>query len=194
MSLFHSLGRTTVSVQVRGVLCDIPQQDTFLRWGVISTSPNPQAGGPPYVGCSRLLMQYIRSYPPCWRPFLHPQPEDASCRGDWDPPLKALVTWYRLAFSVKLIFCGLPHFCRIWGENINRYVFFTFVRCIFILSKFYLITNWCTSELSLKKNIKIYVKIYNRNEICRSCFSVNFNVYYNIVFFSRQLTTAADGE
>jgi hypothetical protein len=26
--------------------------------------PNPQAGGPPHVGCPRLLIQYIRSYPP----------------------------------------------------------------------------------------------------------------------------------
>jgi hypothetical protein len=26
--------------------------------------PNPQAGGPPPVGCLRLLIQYIRSYPP----------------------------------------------------------------------------------------------------------------------------------
>ncbi|KAJ4427260.1 hypothetical protein ANN_24878 [Periplaneta americana] len=27
-------------------------------------SPNPQAGGPPLIGCPRLLIQYIRSYPP----------------------------------------------------------------------------------------------------------------------------------
>ena len=47
--------------------------------------PNPQAGGPFIVGCPRLLIQYIRSYPPYWRPFLHPQPKDASCRGDRDP-------------------------------------------------------------------------------------------------------------
>jgi hypothetical protein len=26
--------------------------------------PNPKSGGPPLVGCSRLLIQYIRSYPP----------------------------------------------------------------------------------------------------------------------------------
>jgi hypothetical protein len=51
--------------------------------------PNPQAGGPPLVGSPRLLIQYIRSYPPYWRPFLHPQPEDAPCRGDRDP----LITW-----------------------------------------------------------------------------------------------------
>jgi len=35
--------------------------DTFLRWGVVSTSPNPQAGGPPQLGCPRLIIQYIRS-------------------------------------------------------------------------------------------------------------------------------------
>jgi hypothetical protein len=57
----------------------------FLRRGVVSTSPNPQAGGPPLVGCLRLLIQFIHSYPPYWRPFLHPQPEDAPCRGDRDP-------------------------------------------------------------------------------------------------------------
>jgi len=31
------------------------------------------------------LIQYIRSYPPYWRPFLlHPQPEDAPRRGNSD--------------------------------------------------------------------------------------------------------------
>ena len=44
--------------------------------------PTPQAGGPPLVGCPQLFIQYIRSYPPYWRSFLHPQPEDAPCRGD----------------------------------------------------------------------------------------------------------------
>jgi hypothetical protein len=60
-----------------------------LRRGVVSTSPNPQAGGPPLVGCPRLLIQFIRSYPPHRRLFFHPQPEDAPCHGDRDP----LVTW-----------------------------------------------------------------------------------------------------
>jgi len=45
-------------------------------------SPTPKSGGPPLVSCPRLLTQYIRSYPPYWWPFLHPQREDASCRGD----------------------------------------------------------------------------------------------------------------
>ena len=52
-----------------------------LQGGVVSTSPNPQAEGPPLVGCPRLLIQFIRSYPPYRRPFLYPQPEDAPCRG-----------------------------------------------------------------------------------------------------------------
>ena len=47
----------------------------------------PQAGEPPLVGCPRLLFLYIRSYPPYRRPFLHPQPEDAPCRGNRDPPI-----------------------------------------------------------------------------------------------------------
>jgi hypothetical protein len=36
----------------------------FLRWGVVSPTPNPQAGGPLLVGCPRLLIEHIRSYPP----------------------------------------------------------------------------------------------------------------------------------
>jgi hypothetical protein len=57
----------------------------FLRRGVVSTSPNPQAGGPLLVGCPRLLIQFIHICPPYRRPFLHPQTEDAPCRGDRDP-------------------------------------------------------------------------------------------------------------
>jgi hypothetical protein len=61
----------------------------FLTWvftrRVVSTFPNPQAGGLPLVGCPRLLIQCIRSYPPYWRPFLHPQLEDVPCFGDRDP-------------------------------------------------------------------------------------------------------------
>jgi len=55
-----------------------------LQGGIVSTSPNPQAGGPHLVSCPRLLIQFIRSYPPYRRPFLYPQPEDAPCHGDRD--------------------------------------------------------------------------------------------------------------
>jgi len=56
---------------------------SVLQGGVVSTSPNPQAEGPPLVvGCPRLLIQYIHSYPPYRRPFVYPQPEEVPCRGD----------------------------------------------------------------------------------------------------------------
>ena len=63
----------------------VSEQIFFKQRGVVSTSPNPQAGGPPLVGCLRLLIQFIRNYSPYRRPFLYPQPEDAPCRGDGDP-------------------------------------------------------------------------------------------------------------
>jgi len=69
----------------------------FSWGGVVSTSPNPQAGGPPLVGCPRLLIQFIRSYPPYQRPFFHPQPEDAPCCGDRDP----LITWDTVLWCTK---------------------------------------------------------------------------------------------
>jgi len=47
---------------------------SVLQGGVVSTSPNLQAGGPPLVGRPRPLIRPIRSYPPYRRPFLHPQP------------------------------------------------------------------------------------------------------------------------
>jgi hypothetical protein len=64
----------------------------FSWEGVVSTSPNPQAGGPPLVGCLRLLIQFIHSYSPYRRMFLHPQPEDVPCRGERDPHSWELMT------------------------------------------------------------------------------------------------------
>ena len=84
MSLFHSLSPTKGSFHFRGLgKCFVIW---YFLWGKVdSISPNPQAGGLPLVGCPRLLIQYIRSHPPYWRPFLHPQHEDAPCHGDRDP-------------------------------------------------------------------------------------------------------------
>jgi hypothetical protein len=56
----------------------------FLRWGVVSPTSHPQAGGSPLVGCPRLLIQYIRSYPP--------YPEDF-------PPT---ATWWRAIGTCQL--------------------------------------------------------------------------------------------
>jgi hypothetical protein len=70
------------------VLCTISWQAVFffLRWGIVSLSPNPQAGGPHLVGCPRLLNQYIRSYPALYGGrLLHPQPEESPCCDDRYP-------------------------------------------------------------------------------------------------------------
>jgi hypothetical protein len=64
MSIFFSLGRLSKeSVQVRGPLRHFVTSLFFWRGGV-SPTPNPQAGEPFLVGCARLLILYIRSYPP----------------------------------------------------------------------------------------------------------------------------------
>jgi len=39
------------------------QSVTFLRRRIVVTSPNNRPGGPPLIGCPRLLIHYIRSYP-----------------------------------------------------------------------------------------------------------------------------------
>jgi hypothetical protein len=64
ISIFFRLGRLSKeSVQVRGFLWSFVTS-LFLGQGVVSPMANPQAWGPPLVGCPRLLIQYIRSYPP----------------------------------------------------------------------------------------------------------------------------------
>lgn len=84
MSLFHSLGRTKETVQARCTCVRFVTRAGF-KVGDFSTSPNNQAGTQHLVSCLRMLMQYIRSYLPYSRLFLHPQPEDAPCLGDRDP-------------------------------------------------------------------------------------------------------------
>jgi hypothetical protein len=55
----------------------------FCGEGLLAPRPTPKLED--LVGCLRLLIEYIRSSPPYWRPFFHPQPEDAPYRGDRDP-------------------------------------------------------------------------------------------------------------
>ena len=80
--------------------------NSIFSWGgVVSTLPNPQAGGPPLFGCPRLLIQFIRSYPPYRRPFLHPQPEDPPWRGDRDPQTQYLpiLDWIKLTPTQRMM-------------------------------------------------------------------------------------------
>ena len=83
----------TVLTSARCLACEYFLTFCFSRGGVVSASPNPKAAGPPLVGCPRLFIQFIRSYPPHRRPFLHPQPEDAPCRGDRDPQTRGILLY-----------------------------------------------------------------------------------------------------
>ena len=104
MPLFHCLRRVAKeSFQVRGLVkCVIALWSLSIE-DLFSTSPNHDTRGPSICGFPRLLIQYIRSYSPCWRPFLHPQPEDEPFRADRDPLIaepsltysKTLACWDR---------------------------------------------------------------------------------------------------
>jgi hypothetical protein len=76
--------RTKGSVLIRGLLkCDVTPQ--VLRWRVVSTSPKP------YSNVRDYFFNNICNYPPYWRPFLHPQHEDAPCHGGRDPLITVLI-------------------------------------------------------------------------------------------------------
>jgi len=63
-------------------LCVTFRNKLLLRQGI--GSPNPQAGGPPLIGCPRLLSQYICSYPHIWRPSPPATPQRMPYHGDRD--------------------------------------------------------------------------------------------------------------
>ena len=75
---------------------------SFYGEELLAPRPTPKLEGPPLVGCLRLFIQYIRSYPPYRRPSLHPQLEDAPFRGDRGPliteymsPQSQIIVYYR---------------------------------------------------------------------------------------------------
>jgi hypothetical protein len=59
-SLFNCSGHTERCPTPR-VLWQFLNTIKFIRWWVVSTQPNAQAGGPPLAVCPRLLMQYIQN-------------------------------------------------------------------------------------------------------------------------------------
>jgi hypothetical protein len=67
--------------------CVIFYYKLLLWWGIVSHWLNSQSGGPPLIGCPRLLIRHIRSYPPYLEAVssIRSPPEDAPCHGDGDP-------------------------------------------------------------------------------------------------------------
>jgi hypothetical protein len=65
ISIFRRLGSLSKeSVQARGSIEFFVTNLFFTVKGVLSSMPNPQAGGAPLVICMQLLIQYICCYPP----------------------------------------------------------------------------------------------------------------------------------
>jgi len=75
------------------------------RWPSCARDGHPLAGIPPLIGCPLVLIEYIRIYPPYWRMFLHPQPEDLPCHVDRDPLImdRRLIkeNFYNFCFTVR---------------------------------------------------------------------------------------------
>jgi hypothetical protein len=80
----HCFGCTEGSVRFRHLCVWFVTCFNFLRW-VVSTSSNPQAGDHPLSAVRDWLFSIFAATLHIWRPFLHPQPGDAWCRGDRDP-------------------------------------------------------------------------------------------------------------
>jgi hypothetical protein len=60
----------------------------------------------------KLSNQYIHSYPPYWRLFLHPQHEDASCRGNF------LTSYKPVSFSRRTLLHGVSKNAIKWQAGI----------------------------------------------------------------------------
>jgi hypothetical protein len=83
ISVFHSLGRLSKkSVQVRGSL-EVFITSFFYGEGLLTPRPTPKLEGHPLSVHDCLFNKFAANLH-IWRPFLHPQPEDAPCCGDRD--------------------------------------------------------------------------------------------------------------
>ena len=105
------LGRTKGYVQVRGTYL-FRNSASLYGEQLLAPFPTPKAGTPTIVSCPRLLIQYIRSYPPCLSPFLHAQIEDATCRGriilrwifrKWDVGAWTGIIWLKIGMGGGLL-------------------------------------------------------------------------------------------
>jgi hypothetical protein len=100
-SLYQFLGLTKVSINVLCTCNHLVTKSRFYGAELLAPRPEPQVGGSPFISCPRLFIQYIRSYPPYWRPFLHWQSEDAPCRCD---RFALIMTMVRISQLIRKVF------------------------------------------------------------------------------------------
>jgi hypothetical protein len=85
ISLFRSWGRTTESVHVRGFVGCFVTSYFFYGEELLAPRPTPKLEDHPLSAVYDCLIHMFAVTLHNWRPILHPQPEDARCRGDRDP-------------------------------------------------------------------------------------------------------------
>jgi hypothetical protein len=81
---FRSWCRTKESVPVRGFVgCFVTSY--FFYGELLAPRPTPKLEDHPLSAVRVCLFHIFAATLHNWRPFVHPQPEDAPCRGDRDP-------------------------------------------------------------------------------------------------------------
>ena len=86
LKLLVCWGRTKESVQFRGLSKGFVTV-SFLRWGVVNLSTNPQAGGPPLKLSATAYSTYSQLSSISGGCIPYPQPGDAPCREVRDPQI-----------------------------------------------------------------------------------------------------------
>jgi hypothetical protein len=80
ISVFHNLGHLSKeSVQVRGYLEVFITSFFFYGEGLLTARPTPKLEDHSLLSVRDCLFNIFAANLHCWRPFLHPQPEDAPC-------------------------------------------------------------------------------------------------------------------
>jgi hypothetical protein len=100
----------------------------LLRRAVISNSHNALTGGPPLVGCPRLLLNIFVAISHIWKPFLRPQRKVELCYGDRDP-LEMCLSCREVKNTQSNIICIIYH------PVVHEYFHMSSVLLFYILEK-----------------------------------------------------------
>jgi len=110
------------------------RKKVLLKEGVISTSPTSQDGEPRIGSYSRLLMQYIRSFLPYLKPFLHFQPEEPPCRDNRYP---LIICENTTALIIYTNYCNNINICkRQLGCHTVAAVFYIYTNVELVTNKY----------------------------------------------------------
>jgi hypothetical protein len=84
----------------------------FYGEELLAPRPKPKLVGHPLSAVRDCLFNVFAATFLNWRPFLHPQPEDAPCRGDRDPLNTVANILIHKKVPVFQIVCRLTHACN----------------------------------------------------------------------------------